>query len=227
MAQQEAQSSFMQVSSTADTAGAQEPRPRRYVRLPSFWKAMIITSFVFNMIFVFILVLLAAFYLRWQTQISDTTVGLKGFAVGNIQELRDVVQQLQAAHIKTTIPLDQPLPVHLPVPIDQTTLVTTTAPVQISVPADIDMGPFGQLHPNVNLALPEGTQLLIKLKLTVPLDTVIPVKLNVPVDIAMKDTELAPQFKRLGNVVDRLVYPVAPLLGIDGVEKPEPPQVPK
>src|SRR5689334_17922798 len=164
MAQQEAQGSLMNVSSAADTAGAHEPRPRRYVRLPAFWKAMIITSFVFNVIFIFILILLAGFYIRWQSQISDTTVGVKGFATGNIVELRDVVQQLQAAHIKTTIPLDQPLPVHLTVPIDQTTLVTTTMPVQISVPADIDMGPFGQLHPNVNLALPEGTQLLIKLK---------------------------------------------------------------
>src|SRR5215813_10526627 len=103
MAQQEAQSSFMNVSSTTDTAGAQEPRPRRYVRLPPFWKAMIITSFVFNMIFVFILILLVGFYIRWQSQISYTTVGLKGFAVGNIQELRDVVRQLQAAHIRTTI----------------------------------------------------------------------------------------------------------------------------
>lgn len=224
MASQEAHPTLIGSQRSGELSGARDPRSRRFVRLPTFWKAMIITSFVINMILVFVLVLLAGFFLRWQAQIGETTVGARGFARANVMELRDVVQQLQDAHIKTTIPLNQPLPVHLDVPIDQTTLVTTTAPVPISVPAFIDMGPFGQLRPNVNLSLPEGTQLTIRLKLNVPLDTTIPVKLDVPVDIAMKDTELAPQFRRLGGVVDRLVYPAAPLLGID-IPKPDPPQV--
>jgi hypothetical protein len=78
----------------------------------------------------------------------------------------------------------------------------------------------------VNLSLPAGTQLRIALKLNVPLDTTIPVRLNVPVDIAMQDTELAPQFRRLGNIVDRLVYPAAPLLGME-IPEPAPPQLPE
>ena len=224
MARQEARRSLLNFRRSDDAAGTQEPQPRRFVRLPTFWKAMIITSFVINMILVFILVLLAAFFLRWRAQIGETTLGVKGFARANVMELRDVVQQLQNAHIKTTIPLDQPLPIHLNVPIDQTTLVTTTQPVPISVPAFIDLGPFGSLTPNVNLSLPAGTQLKIALKLNVPLDATIPVKLNVPVDIAMKDTELAPQFRRLGGVVDRLVAPAAPLLDLD-IPQPDPPQV--
>lgn len=225
MARQEARPALIGSPRSDDATGAQEPRPRRIVRLPTFWKAMIVTSFVINMILVFVLILLAAFFLRWRAQIGETTLGVKGFARANVVELRDVVQQLQDAHIRTTIPLDQPLPVHLNVPIDQTTLVTTTAPVPLSVPAFIDMGPFGQLRPNVNLSLPAGTQLTIALKLNVPLDTTIPVKLDVPVDIAMKDTELAPQFRRLGNVVDRLVYPAAPLLDLN-IPQPDPPQLP-
>ena len=50
---------------------------------------------------------------------------------------------------------------------------------------------------------------------------------DVPVDIAMANTELAPQFRRLGNVVDRLVYPAKDLLGMPDVNKPAPPIVPK
>lgn len=225
MARQEARRSLLNFRRSEDADVAQPPPPR-FVRLPTFWKAMIITSFVINMLLVFVLVLIAGFFLRWRAQIGETTLGARDFARANVVELRDVVQQLQNAHIKTTIPLNQPLPVHLDVPIDQTTLVTTTADVPISVPAFIDMGPFGQLHPNVNLALPAGTRLLIALKLNVPLDTTIPVKLDVPVDIAMKDTELAPQFRRLGGVVDRLVAPAGPLLGID-IPQPDPPQIPE
>ena len=76
--------------------------------------------------------------------------------------------------------------------------------------------------------LPAGTPLKIKLDMMIPLDDVtIPIKLDVPVDIAMAETELAPQFRRLGNVVDRLVYPAKDLLGIPDVRKPDPPIVPK
>lgn len=228
MARQEVRRSLPGLRRTNKDTDAREPR-RSLVALPPFWKAMIITSFVINMILVFILVLLVAFVFRWRSELGTTTVGVQGFARANIVELRDVVQQLQAAHIRTVIPLDQPLPLKglgVVVPVDTETVVTTTEPVPLSVPAAIDMGAFGQLYPNVSLSLPVGTQLKIKLKMDIPLDAVtIPIKLDVPVDIAMKDTELAPQFRRLGDVVDRLVGPVAPLLDME-MNKPAPTEAP-
>jgi hypothetical protein len=180
------------------------------VKLPALWKAMILTSFLINLILIGVLIYLAGFLLQNRGYIGGTTQGI----AGNVRELQDVVVQLQKAHIQTTIPLDQPLPVHLDVPIDTTTTVTTTAPVPLNVPADIDMGPFGQLHPNVSLSLPAGTSLNIALKLNVPLDTTIPVKLSVPVDIPMEKTALAPQFQRLGAVLNRLLSSVGPLIGV-------------
>jgi hypothetical protein len=185
-----------------------------FVRLPTFWKAMIVTSFVINIVLITLLLFIAGFVWQWRAQLLSNTVLLQGFAHNNVVELRDVIDQLQAAHIKTNIPLDQPLDLNLIVPIDQTTLVTTTQDVPINVPASIDMGAFGHLNPNVSLNLPVGTPLLIRLKLDVPLHTQIPVKLKVPVDIAMADTELAPQFRRLGYLVDRLLAPVAPYLNL-------------
>lgn len=212
MARSEARRSFFGTRRTTADPGGKKPF---LVGLPTFWKAMIITSFVMNMILLFILILLFAFGLRWRGQIASTGVTAQGFARENVVELQDVVSDLQGATIKTTIPLSQPLGLNLMVPIDQTTLVTTTEDVPLSVPAFIDMGPYGQLYPNVNLSLPKGTPLYINLKLDVPLETTVPVVLDVPVEIPLKDTELGPQFERLGNIVNRLVTPAGPLLGIE------------
>jgi hypothetical protein len=193
------------------------------VKLPMLWKAMVLTSFLINLILIAVIIYLVGFMLQNRKYIGTTTQNV----AGNVQELQDVVVQLQEAHIKTTIPLDQPLPVHLNVPIDTTTTVTTTAPVPLNVPADIDMGPFGQLHPNVSLSLPPGTSLNIALKLNVPLDTTIPVKLSVPVDIPMKETALAPQFQRLGAVLNRLLSSLGPAIGVPIPEDVPPVQLPK
>jgi hypothetical protein len=215
-----------------DTNAPRDAQPM-FVQLPRLWKAMIITSFVVNMILMAVLIGAGYFYWRWKAEIATTTVGVQGFAHDNVAELRDVVQQLQAAHIKTTIPLNQPLPLKglgVVVPLHQEPTVTLVDPVQLNLDgADINLGGGNQLHAqNISLVLPAGTPLKIKLDMLIPLDDVtIPIKLDVPVDIAMANTELAPQFRRLGNVVDRLVYPAKDLLGMPDVEKPDPPIVPK
>lgn len=218
MARQATRRSFLNFRRNREASEAQEPRPS-LVNLPPFWKAMIITSFVVNMVLITVLLFVVGLLFISRPWLPGTTESARLFARGNIVELRDVVAQLQAAHIKTTIPVKLDVPVNLVVPIDQTTLVTTTADIPISVPAAIDLGAFGQLYPNVNLNLPVGTPLLIRLKLDVPLQTSIPLDKPLPIDIALGETELAPQFKRLGDVVDRLVGPVAPLLDID-MQKP-------
>ena len=231
MASTEVQSSSTSFLSS-DRKAPRDAQPM-FVQLPRLWKAMIITSFVVNMILMAVLIGTGYFYWRWKTEIAGTTVGVQGFAHDNVAELRDVVQQLQAAHIKTTIPLNQPLPLKglgVVVPLHQEPIVTLVDPVQLNLDgADINLGAGNQLHAqNISLVLPAGTPLKIKLDMLIPLDDVtIPIKLDVPVDIAMANTELAPQFRRLGNVVDRLVYPAKDLLGLPDVDKPDPPIVPK
>jgi hypothetical protein len=231
MASTEAQSSSTSFLSS-DSKAPRDARPM-FVQLPRLWKAMIITSFVVNMILFAVLIGVGFFFWQNSLYITGTTVGVQGFAHDNVAELRDVVQQLQAAHIKTTIPLNQPLPLKglgVVVPLHQEPTVTLVDPVQLNLDgADINLGAGNQLHAqNISLVLPAGTPLKIKLDMLIPLDDVtIPIKLDVPVDIAMANTELAPQFRRLGNVVDRLVYPARDLLGMPDVGKPDPPIVPK
>jgi hypothetical protein len=202
-----------------------------FVELPKLWKAMIITSFVMNLVLLFVVVLLVGFAVQFGGPLLNTTNGLQGFASDNVAELRDVVAGLQGATIRTTIPLDEPLPLKgagVVVPVDQVTEVILTEAVPLSLAgASIDLGNGNQLRANnINLALPEGTALKIALKMDIPLDDVIiPVRLSVPVEIPLKDTELGPEFQRLGNIVDRLAYPFAPVLGLD-IPVPAPPQLP-
>ena len=212
-----------------------EPRTAQplFVQLPTLWKAMILTSFLVNILLISAVIGTLFFMFRWRPELGNTLVNAQGFAHGNVAELRDVVQQLQAAHIKTTIPLDQQLPLKgkdVVVPVDQQTQVVLTSDVPLNLAgADIDLGAGNRLRAqNIALVLPAGTPLNIALKMDIPLDNVtIPIRLDVPVDIAMADTELAPQFRRLGNIVDRLVYPLRDVVGLPDVQKPEPPQVPK
>ena len=154
--------------------------------------------------------------------------------MANVSELRDVVKGLQAAHIVTTVPLDKPLSLrgqNVIVPVDQITTVTLQEPVPLNLAgADIDLGAGNRLRArNISLVLPEGTPLKIALKMNIPLDEVtIPVKLDVPIDIPLAQTQLGPQFQRLGEVVDRLAFPAAPFLGMDIPQpKPLPTEPPK
>lgn len=217
---------------TRNAAGPNDSRPL-FVQLPLLWKAMIVTSFAINLLLIGLLVGVVYFLLSWRPELGGTLLNARGFARGNVAELRDVVQKLQSAHIVTDIMLDQQLPLKgkgVVVPVDQMTQVTLTSDVPLNLAgADIDLGAGNRLRAqNISLVLPKGTPLNIALKMDIPLDNVtIPIQLKVPVDIAMNKTQLAPQFERLGNVVDRLVYPLREVIDLPDVQKPAAPQVPK
>jgi hypothetical protein len=72
----------------SDSKAPRDSRPL-FVQLPRLWKAMIITSFVVNMILLAVLIGAGYFYWQWKAQIADTTVGVQGFAHDNVAELRD------------------------------------------------------------------------------------------------------------------------------------------
>ncbi|MFO7170599.1 MAG: hypothetical protein DIU80_021430 [Chloroflexota bacterium] len=209
------------VRSESGGTGVGQQAPRRVPRFSPFWKALVITSFVINAVLLIVVLLLVGFIIQWRNQIANTTVAAQGFARDNVAELRSVVAGLEGATIRTTIPLSQPLSLAgkgVVVPVDQVTTVTLVEPVPLTLAnADIDLGNGNRLRANsINLLLPRDTPLTIALRMDIPLDSVtIPVVLDVPVEIPLADTELGPQFRRLGALVDRLAGPAAPLLGMD------------
>jgi hypothetical protein len=194
------------------------PSPRRYARIAPLYKALIWTSFAINAVLIIIVAVMVGLLITQYREIAGLTTNVQSFAGANVAELQDVVARLQESTIVTTIPLDEQLNLAgqgVVVPVDQQTVVTLTEPVPLVLSgADIDLGGGNRLRASsINLTLPAGTPLQIALKMDIPLDPVtIPVRLDVPVNIPLKDTELGPQFERLGAIVDRLVVPAEPLL---------------
>lgn len=196
-------------------ATEQNARPaKRYARLAPLYKALIWTSFLINAVLIVVVAVLAWTLYSSRSQIVALTGTARSFAGTNVAELQDVVAKLQESTIKYTVQLrGARLPIQLQVPVQQETNVVLREPVPLNVPASI-LFPAGggNLNATVAIELPAGLQLPIKLDFTLPLEQSIPVDLDVPVNIPLRETELGPQFQRLGAVVDRLVTPAEPLL---------------
>lgn len=200
-------------------ATVERRRPRRYARIAPLYRALIWTSFAINAILLIALGVLAGALIQNRNQVQALAGNGTTFAANNLAELQDVVADLQGATIIYTVPLDTRLPIELNVPINRDTIltprnvVTLTEPVQLQAPAAIVFpGGGGNLNASVTITLPAGLELPVDLNMDVQLTTSIPVQLDVPVRIPLNETELGPQFARLGAIVDRLVNPIAPLL---------------
>jgi len=211
------------ITTETDTPRQASRPPKRYARLAPLYKAMIWTSFLVNIVLLIVVGVLAGVLFSNRGQVGSLAGNTQTFAANNLSELQDVVAKLEGATIRTTIPLSQPLSLAgkgIYVPVDQVTEVILTSPVPLVLSgADIDLGGGNRLRANnINLTLPEGTPLKIALKMNISLDSVtIPVQLDVPVSIPLAETELGPQFRRLGAIVDRLVNPLAPLLPMPAI----------
>lgn len=203
----------------AGTAAADTPRVKRYARISPLYKALIWTSFLINAVLLIALGVLVGFVLQYRSQLQEVATNGTVFAANNVAELQDVVADLQQSTIVYTVPLDTRLPIELDVPINPGTIMTPrnvvrlTEPVPLTAPAAITFpAGGGNLNATVNIVLPAGLELPVDLNMDVKLSTSIPVQLDVPVNIPLDETELGPQFARLGAIVSRLVDPVAPLL---------------
>jgi hypothetical protein len=203
---------------TAATTAGERPR-RRYARIAPLYKALIWTSFLINAVLIVIVGVLVGIVINHRNQVAGVAANAQVFAANNLAELQDVVGDLQGSTIIYTVPLDTRLPIELDVPINAETIMTPrnvvrlTEPVPLTAPAAITFpGGGGNLNATVNIVLPAGLELPVDLNMDVKLITSIPVQLDVPVNIPLAETELGPQFQRLGAIVDRLVDPIAPLL---------------
>jgi hypothetical protein len=175
------------------------------VDIDRMYKFMIYTSFGLNVILFAVLLFLGV-------QLFVLKRGL-GPVKPLIAELTGTIEGLQNATIIASVPLNERLPIKLEVPVSQNTNVRVTQAVPLAVPADITLPGVGFLKANVALNLPEGLELPVYLSMTIPLESSVPVSLTVPVKIPLKDTELGPQFQRLG----KLVQPLADL--VNGEQK--------
>lgn len=195
------------MSARSKTTESADTNTVQRVDIDRLYKFMIYTSFLMNVILIGVLLFLGL-------QLFVLKKGLAPLKP-TISKLTNTIDGLQNATIKAQIPLNEQLPIKLDVPVSQNTNVRVTQAVPLEVPADITLPGVGYLKANVALNLPEGLELPVYLNMTIPLESSVPVSLTVPVSIPLKDTELGPQFRNLGE----LVQPLADLVNGAPTEK--------
>ncbi len=186
------------------TARAQtEAAPRADSGWESFKGFAILFSFIVNVIFVLLFVVVIAFAFQIKKNIAGPLIGgLYGSFV-----------QMDAAHIQmsipvnTTIQVNDTMPVVFDLPLQQNTNVILSENTLITGASVTIAGGVLQLNnAPTTIFLPKGTVLPVTLNLTVPVSQTVPVSLSVPinipvaVDIPLDQTELHEPFSNLRDL---------------------------
>ena len=187
----------------ADEGSHRNLIPLRYLWqgkvIPAFWTFASVLSLTVNLILIIVLILLGRELFNLKGLITDQFIG----------GLYDNFVLMDDASIVTTIAVNDTIQVVDTIPVvfdlslaqDTTVVLTSDTPVKgttiylngVAVPLD--------------LVLPQGTALNIRLDMVVPVSQTVPVvldvpvALNVPVNIPLNKTELHQPFVGLQNVV--------------------------
>lgn len=176
-----------------------------------FWRLAIIFSFIINLILVLVLVGAVVFIFPIRNAIAVPLIGglYDNFILMNEATIRADVPVNDRIQVVDTIIVSDTLPVVFDLPLETDTTVTLVESTPIQG-ATIFLN--GQPLP-INIVLPQGTPLKIRLGLTVPVSQTVPVILNVPVNldvpvklnvgvnIPLKQTELNVPFTNLAEIV--------------------------
>lgn len=150
------------------------------------WGFMVVFSFIVNIVLVVIVAVLGVLLFDIKNEVADPLLkGLHSSFVG-----------LDEATIDWTIPVRDSVDAEFILPLETNTVVVLTAPVPLTVQADIS-GPVAINNATVALTLPEGTRLPVSLDLDVEVDEQIPVNLDVRAVIPLANTQLHDPFQNL------------------------------
>ncbi len=188
----------------AETAPIQAPLPaapkaesvkRGFHLLPAFWTIASIISLGVNI--VLLAVILGALH-------GFDISGLRQMGTGLVGGLYSNFEKMDAAHIKTTIPVQTNIPLSMSIPVQTTTNISLADAVEIpNAHVKISTGTFN-IDSDADVTLPAGTNLNVVLNFNVPVQTTVPVTLSVPVDIALNKTDLHPAITGLESTIKPL-----------------------
>jgi hypothetical protein len=177
------------------TAPKAESVKRGFQLLPAFWTIASIISLGVNI--VLLAVLLGALHGLDVSGLGQMGTGLVGGLYSNFEKM-------DAAHIKTTIPVQSNIPLSMSIPVQTTTNISLASAVEIpNAHVKISTGTFN-IDSNADVTLPAGTNLNVVLNFSVPVQTTVPVTLSVPVDIALNQTDLHPAITGLESTIKPL-----------------------
>jgi hypothetical protein len=141
---------------------------------------MILFSFIVSLVLVIVLIALGLLIFDIKNNIAQPLVtGLHSSFAG-----------LDESTIDWTIPVRSEVPVQFTVPLETDTVVVLTQPVPLTVSANINLPGLAISSAQVNLSLPAGLELPVRLDLDVPIDHQLPVSLDVRAIIPISETQL-------------------------------------
>ncbi len=173
-------------------------------RAKGFWSRIrefaIVFSFVVNVILVLVVLVLLTQVLTIKNQIVEPLVyGLdKSFASLGDATISTTIPIRQQLPVKFNLPVrfDTPAKFNLPVmfklPLNQETTVTTLTPTHISTKVNLSLGAFGRINAPVDLDLPAGTPLRVRLNMDIPVSTTVAVNQMIPVSTTVAVNQMIP-----------------------------------
>ena len=183
------------VSSPPPVAPKAESVKRGFQFLPAFWTIASIVSLAVNIIL--LAVLIGAMHGLDVSGLGQMGTSLVGGLYSNFEKM-------DAAHIKTTIPVQSNIPLSMSIPVQTTTNISLASAVEIpNAHVKISTGTFN-IDSDADVTLPAGTNLSVVLNFSVPVQTTVPVTLSVPVDIAVNQTDLHPAIAGLESTIKPL-----------------------
>ena len=126
-------------------------------------------------------------------------------------------EQLDKAHIKTTIPIRSSLPLELTLPLQTTTKITLAEDTVVDGAHVKIATELFNIDAPASVTLPAGTSLDVALDLQMPVQTTVPIAIDVPVDIAVQDTDLHPAILSFQQTIRPLLCSTSPgVLSLSG-----------
>jgi hypothetical protein len=183
------------VSPPPPVAPKAESVKRGFQFLPAFWTIASIVSLAVNIIL--LAVLIGAMHGLDVSGLGQMGTSLVGGLYSNFEKM-------DAAHIKTTIPVQSNIPLSMSIPVQTTTNISLASAVEIpNAHVKISTGTFN-IDSDADVTLPAGTNLSVVLNFSVPVQTTVPITLSVPVDIALNQTDLHPAITGLESTIKPL-----------------------
>lgn len=169
-------------------------RPEGRLTMQAYWTVTGTISLIVNAILIAAVIILSRYVYVLSARLSNDLL---------YNGLYESFGAMDAASIRTQIPVNTTVHASLPVTINQVTEVVLTRDTTITrAYVTLSTGGLEIVRAPTNIILPAGTVLPVQLNLTVPVEADIPVSMVVPVNIPLNQTELHAPFVTLRRAVE-------------------------
>lgn len=203
-------------SSVPDDSASSTPEADTNPRgrwLPAFWTIASAVSLLVNVVLLAVALIALRMLGTIQLTANDQFSGLLGGLYTNFVKMDE-------AHIRTTIPIRQEIPIQFTLNVSGNTTVVLTQDVTINnALVTVQTGGLNIVNAQATIVLRQGTPLPVNIEnLVVPVDQRIPIAFDVAVDIPLNQTDLHAPFLGLRQVVEPWYCLVEPNAVVNGVQ---------